>query len=320
MKNSNQDYVPDILGDGFEQLTLTLNDDYEGKVIATLIRRESITSSAKAILYIHGFSDYFFQEQMAKRFSKEGYTFYALDLRKYGRSYMSHQIINNVRSLIEYDEEINEALHIIKSEKHSEVILMGHSTGGLIITHYAGRYFKSGLFHGIICNSPFYEFNLSAFERKIGIPLLSFLSKYFPDMLISGGFSRFYGYSLHQDNYGEWNYNLSWKPHDLPKVTLSFINAIHTAHKSIQNNLKLAVPALVLYSSQTINDRKWSERFMEGDAVLNVDHIHEYASQLRGEVTTCEIENGLHDLVLSKKPIREHVYKIIFEWLKVNVR
>ncbi|MBA6153992.1 alpha/beta hydrolase [Gelidibacter maritimus] len=320
MINSNQAYVPDILGDEFEQRTLTLKDDYEGKVIATLIRRQTTIPSAKAILYIHGFSDYFFQDQMAKRFNKEGYTFYALDLRKYGRSYLNHQIINNVRSLIEYDEEINATLHIIKSEKHSEVILMGHSTGGLIITYYAGRHLHSNLFHGIICNSPFYEFNLNAIERKIGIPVLSFLSNYFPNLLISGGFSRFYGYSLHRDHFGEWDYNLAWKPHDLPKVTLSFIHAIHKAHKSIQNNMKLNVPGLILYSSQTIKDKKWSERFMEGDAVLNVDHIRQYASQLQGKVTVREIEHGLHDLVLSKHEVREYVYKIIFEWLKMNFK
>jgi alpha-beta hydrolase superfamily lysophospholipase len=318
MTYNEHDYVPDILGNGFEQLTLTFKRDYEGMVIATLIRKQPITPSSKAILYIHGFSDYFFQEQMAKRFNKEGYTFYALDLRKYGRSYMSHQIINNVRSLIEYDEDIAEALNIIKTEKHSEVLLMGHSTGGLIITYYASRHLKSGLFHGVICNSPFYEFNLSPFKRKIGIPILSFLSKYLPNTLISGGFSRLYGYSLHHEKYGEWDYNLAWKPHDLPKVTLSFINAIHKAHKNVQNNLRLDVPTLVLYSNQTIKDKKWSERFMEGDAVLNVDHISQYANQLKGEVTTCEIENGVHDLVLSKKPVRDRVYKIIFEWIKIN--
>ncbi|RXJ49478.1 alpha/beta hydrolase [Gelidibacter gilvus] len=320
MNYSFDDYTPDILGEGFEQLTLTFNDDYEGKVIATLIRRQPLTPSTKAVLYIHGFSDYFFQDQMAKRFNKAGYTFYALDLRKYGRSYLDHQKMNNVRSLLEYDEEINAALEIIKTEKHTEVILMGHSTGGLIITYFAGRHLNSNLFHGIICNSPFYEFNLSAFERRIGIPILSFLSKYVPDKLISGGLSRFYGYSLHREEYGEWDYNIAWKPHDLPKVTLSFISAIHKAHKITHNKLRLDVPTLVLYSSQSINDKKWSENFMEGDAVLNVDHIHQFASQLQGDITSCEIENGMHDLVLSKEPVREQVYKTIFEWIKVNFR
>lgn len=315
MKEHEANYCPDILGEGFEQLTLSFPDDYEGKVIATLIRKKSAQLSSKAILYIHGFNDYFFQDQMAKRFNEEGYNFYALDLRKYGRSLLSHQKLNNVQSLLEYDEEINEALQIMKSENNKEVILMGHSTGGLIVTNYGGNHLKSGLFQGIICNSPFYEFNMNAFERKIGIPLISFLSTYFPNKTISPGLSELYGYSLHKDKYGEWDYLLAWKPHEIPDVNLSFIGAIHHAHKKTQNNLYLDVPILVLHSSKSIYEKKWSPKFMEGDCVLNVDHIEHYTHTIKGNVTSCEIENGMHDLVLSKKPVRNEVYKKMFEWL-----
>ncbi|WP_027127481.1 alpha/beta hydrolase [Gelidibacter mesophilus] len=317
---SDGDYERDLLGDGFQQRRLNYADDYEGEVIATLVRKKSEIPSVKAVLYVHGFNDYFFQDQMAQRFNGAAYNFYALDLRKYGRSLLAHQKMNNVHSLLEYDEEINEALQIIKSENNMEVLLMGHSTGGLILTNYAGRNLRSTLFHGLICNSPFYEFNLNGIERNLGVPLLSFLSRFLPNLLISGGFSKLYGYSLHRQKYGEWNYLLNWKPHDIPKVTLSFINAIRTAHKSIQNKLTLDVPTLVLYSSQSVNDKKWSERFMKGDAVLNVKHIAYYANQLNGNITNCEIENGMHDLVLSQKSVRETVYREMFEWIDLNFR
>ena len=156
VKMNDRMYSSDVLGGRFSKCTLSLEDDYDGKVIATLIRRKSQTSATKAILYIHGFNDYFFQDQMAKRFNNEGYNFYALDLRKYGRSLLSHQKLNNVRSLLEYDEEISKALQIIKLESNNQVILMGHSTGGLIVTNYAWNHLNSQLFHGIICNSPFF--------------------------------------------------------------------------------------------------------------------------------------------------------------------
>jgi alpha-beta hydrolase superfamily lysophospholipase len=130
---SYNNYFPDVLGDGFNKLTFSLKDDYEGKVIATLVRRDSKTKTKKAILYIHGFNDYFFQEEMAKTFNKQGYNFYALDLRKYGRSYLKHQKLNNVRSLQEYDEEIDISLKTINSENNSQVILMGHSTGAYTV-------------------------------------------------------------------------------------------------------------------------------------------------------------------------------------------
>ena len=319
-EKTNTNYLPDVLGDGFNKLILSLADDYEGDVVATLIRRNSKTKTGKAILYIHGFNDYFFQEEMAKKFNNQGYNFYALDLRKYGRSYLSHQKLNNVRSLIEYDEEIDLALQIIKSENNNQVILKGHSTGGLIVTNYAGNHLNNNLFHGIICNSPFYEFNLNIIERKIGIPILSMLSTYFSNKLISSGFSKLYGYSLHEKKHGEWNYSLTWKPHEIPKVNLGFISAIHNAQKKIQNNLVIDVPLLVLYSNTSIYENHWSEKFKEGDAVLNVNHIRNYASKIEGNVTSFEIENGMHDLILSKKPVRENVYKKMFEWIDIKFK
>ena len=319
-EKTNTNYLPDVLGDGFNKLILSLADDYEGDVVATLIRRNSKTKTGKAILYIHGFNDYFFQEEMAKKFNNQGYNFYALDLRKYGRSYLSHQKLNNVRSLIEYDEEIDLALQIIKSENNNQVILKGHSTGGLIVTNYAGNHLNNNLFHGIICNSPFYEFNLNIIERKIGIPILSMLSTYFSNKLISSGFSKLYGYSLHEKKHGEWNYSLTWKPHEIPKVNLGFISAIHNAQKKIQNNLVIDVPLLVMYSNTSIYENHWSEKFKEGDAVLNVNHIRNYASKIEGNVTSFEIENGMHDLILSKKPVRENVYKKMFEWIDIKFK
>lgn len=313
--NISKEYSPDILGDGFEKLSLKLSNDYEGEVIATLIRRITNEKSEKAILYIHGFNDYFFQKELAIRFNKEAYNFYALDLRKYGRSYLSHQKFNNVRSILEYNEELDLALNIIKSENNHQVILMGHSTGGLITTNYAVNHINSDLFHGLICNSPFYEFNLNYFKRTVGIPMLSSIGNYFPNIPISGGFSELYGYSLHKEKYGEWNYSLPWKPYEIPNVNLGFIRAIKRAQVNIRKKTIITIPVLVMHSDNSVYDEFWSDKFTKGDAVLNVDHIKNNAHKLDGEVSILEIENGLHDLILSKKAVRENVYSKIFAWL-----
>ena len=91
------------------------------------------------MLYIHGFSDYFFQRHMAERFAAEGYAFYALDLRKYGRSLRPGQHGNFCKSLSEYYPDIARAIDVIGEP----VLLAGHSTGGLVCALYmhegAGR-------------------------------------------------------------------------------------------------------------------------------------------------------------------------------------
>jgi len=311
-------YSEDILGDNFENLSIPLKPDYEGEVVATLIRKKSQQVSTLAVLYIHGFNDYFFQKELANHFIDNGYNFYALDLRKYGRSWLDHQKFNNVRSLREYDEEITKALEIIKVEENEKVILMGHSTGGLIVTNYAGNHLQNSLFHGIICNSPFYDFNLNLVERKLGIPFLSFLGRFFPNKLISSGFTKLYGYSLHINKHGEWRYSLQWKPHDIPRVNLGFIKAIYKAQQNIHSGLHIDKPILVLHSDKSIYTKKWTDKLMKGDAVLNVDHIQKYASKLQGDVSIMTINNGMHDLILSRKPVRDATYKNMFDWLKKN--
>jgi len=40
-------YQPDILGTGYEQATLNFPDDYEGKVVATLIRKKAAQPTKK---------------------------------------------------------------------------------------------------------------------------------------------------------------------------------------------------------------------------------------------------------------------------------
>ena len=71
---------PDSLLPGFEALELSFPDDYDGRVIATLVRLPSGNAPLGTVLYFHGFIDYFFQRHVAERFAAEGYAFHALDL------------------------------------------------------------------------------------------------------------------------------------------------------------------------------------------------------------------------------------------------
>ena len=50
---------------GFWALTFVLEPDYDGPVSATLIRRPLHRERACAVLYLHGYVDYFFQAHLA---------------------------------------------------------------------------------------------------------------------------------------------------------------------------------------------------------------------------------------------------------------
>ena len=87
-----------------EQLTtLTCLPDAEGAVVATLVRPFPARSgrNGQATLYLHGYVDYYFHPHVAQAFLDAGQSFYALDLRKYGRSLRPHQTPFFCRSLSE---------------------------------------------------------------------------------------------------------------------------------------------------------------------------------------------------------------------------
>lgn len=308
-------YQADILGDGYEQRIFNFPNDYEGRVVSTLVRKKSANPTRKAVLYVHGFLDYFFQTEMAEQFNQHGFDFYAIDLRKYGRSKLPHQIFYNVLNLKEYNADLDQALKIIEEENHDAVLLAGHSTGGLTTTLYAAHHPKHHLIKALWVNSPFYDFNLSFIERKLGIPVLSMIGKVLPKAKFPSKLNRWYVPSLHRQFYGEWEFNLDWKPKSASTVQLSFIHAIHEAQKRIHRGLRLNIPVLVMHSHQTKRPRRWGKDAMESDVILNVKDIQRNGQRIQGDVTIQSIRNGLHDLVLSRKPVRDQVYQQLFQWL-----
>lgn len=309
-------YQTDILGEDYQQLTLNFADDYDGKVVATLVRKKSAQATKKAVLYIHGFSDYFFQTEMAEQFNQHGYDFYALDLRKYGRSKLPHQKFYYLLDLREYDAEITKALEIIGQENHNQVLLAGHSTGGLITTLYAAHYPDHRLIKALWTNSPFYDFYKSVIEKKVGIPLLSEVGERLPNAKFPSGLNQWYTPSLHKDFYGEWDFNLNWKPKSLPFVHLCFVNAIHKAQKEIHRGISLNIPTLIMHSHQSKYPKKWGVDAQQSDVILDVKDMTDNAKKMKGDVQTLAIKNGLHDLVLSAPPVRKKVYEDLFSWLE----
>lgn len=313
------DYSADLLGEGYEQQILNFPDDYEGRVVATLVRKKANHTTDKAVLYIHGYIDYFFQKEMAEQFNLHGYDFYALDLRKYGRSKLPHQTFFNVHDLREYDAEISRALELIEQESHHQVLLAGHSTGGLIATLYAAHYRQNSLIKALWVNSPFYEFNLSLAEKKLGIPLLSQVGRVLPRQPFPSKLNRWYVTSLHQSLKGEWDFDLNLKPVSAPTVLLSFVHAIHSAQKEIHKGVYIDIPILVMHSHQTKNPKRWHKSVTQSDVILNVKDIRKYAKKIKGDVTIQSIQNGVHDLVLSAPAVREAVYQKLFQWLNSKI-
>lgn len=307
----------DILGNGFEKRTVTLPDDYSGKVRSTIIRKMSKEDRHKAIVYIHGYNDYFFQQEMADRFVDSCYNFYAIDLRKYGRSFIEGQRRFEVRNMAEYFPEIDSVMTQAVNDGNTSIIMKGHSTGGLLSSYYLAKN-KTGKFpiKGVILNSPFLDMNLSGFFESVLVPMVSSVAKLFKNISIPQGDSNAYAQSLLKKYHGEWDYNTDWKLEVSPAVTSGWIRAIHTSQKFLQKGVNLNIPTLLLHSDKSIYGNEWTPEFNKGDAVLDINDISKYGKRLSGKLTEMKVYNGLHDLYLSDKKVREALYLKTFEWLK----
>jgi alpha-beta hydrolase superfamily lysophospholipase len=309
-------YFGDILGKGFRQATIVQPSDYEGSVTCTIIKKEAPQKSTKAVLYVHGFNDYFFQEEMAERFLKEGYNFYAVDLRKYGRSWLSHQKFNNVRDLSEYFADIDTTLHMIRSEGSEKILLVGHSLGGLIVTSYAGARNGKERFDAVLLNSPYFNLDVKSGLKKTALPLIIKRAEKHPETNIDLGINPLYGESLHKDYHGEWSYSLGLKPLIAPPVNFGWVRAVHLGLEELGRGIQINKPVLVLHAARSVDEKKWSDAFFNGDAVLDVAEVARQAQNIVGQYSIQAVPGGMHDLVLSRKPVREEVYSTIFNWAK----
>jgi alpha-beta hydrolase superfamily lysophospholipase len=306
----------DILGAPYKRRTIDLGTDDEGPVVATLVSRPAEVQTGRAVLYVHGFVDYFFQSHLADFYVERGFDFYALDLRKYGRSLLPHQTPNFVRSISEYFPELDEAARIIREQDgHRQLLVNAHSTGGLITPLWAHRVRDAGIVDGLFLNSPFFEFNISPLLRRTAGPAYSALARWRPYATVRNSVSLAYGHSIHSTHHGEWTYDLAWKPLESFPVRAAWLAAIRSAHARLQAGLEIPAPVLVACSTESYRGTSWSEAAMRADAVLDVEHIAQYASRLGRHVTIVRVDGGLHDLTLSAPLVREKVFQELDRWI-----
>ena len=121
----NNSWVTDsVLGTPFQQLTFDFGTEptEHTTAYATLVRYTGSSgpdsladdwAARPAILWIHGLTDYFFHKHVAEYFHHQGFAFYALDLRKCGRSLRDGQTAHHCLDIAEYYEELDAAAELI---------------------------------------------------------------------------------------------------------------------------------------------------------------------------------------------------------------
>lgn len=316
-------WSPDFLG-GYETTDLALPgaepapgepDDVD--LVATLIRKSGPRMGSRAVLYIHGWNDYFFQAHVADYLTDLGYDFYALELRRYGRSIRPGQLRGFIANLDDYSLELDAAADLIAAD-HDRLMLMGHSTGGLIAALWAAR--NADRLEGMILNSPWLDLQGSAIVRALGAPVIDVLGSRAPTSIIRVPDLGFTARSLHISLGGEWDYDLTLKSRPSPPIRTGWLRAVLLGHQRVAAGLGIGVPILVLASARTEFARRWHEGLRVVDSVLDVEQTAARAVRLGPHVTVVRIPDGLHDLTLSAPRVREQALDEIGRFVEAYVK
>ncbi|MCC2318831.1 alpha/beta hydrolase [Cellulomonas chengniuliangii] len=309
--------APDVLGEGWTAQTLPLRPDRSGRSpVATLVRRTpdpGAPAARRAVLYVHGFVDYFFQRHVGDAFAAHGDDFYALDLRGYGRSLLPWQEPNYVTDLSVHSEELDAAARLLLVD-HDELVLMGHSTGGLIAALWADARRDDGVVGALVLNSPWLDLRGSWFERVVATRLIDVAGPLAPRLVV-GKLSPHYGQALHAASGGEWDYDLAWKPHGGFPVRAGWLRTVRRGHARVARGLAISCPVLVLASDATGPDDRWHDALLSTDSVLDVAQIAARSARLGPDTTFVEVPGGAHDLALSAEQARGRYLREVLDWL-----
>ena len=309
----------DVLGAPYTAETIRFPPDSEGPVVATLVHKPAAQPTRKAVLHVHGFADYFFQTAYAEWWNARGYDFYAVDLRKYGRSLREHQTPNYVADLEEYFPDLDSAWQrITVRDGHDHVVATAHSTGGLTLPLWADHR-RPGELAGMVLNSPWFDMHGHPLVRTAGTVLLRRLGLRQPMRELRRNVTGFYTRSLHADHEGEWEFDLAWKPVESWPVYAGWLRAIRIGHARLHAGLDVDCPALVLSSGASAQPPEMGEDVHRHDVVLDVQQIRRWAPALGRHVTVVAVQDARHDVVLSLPEVRARVYDEMSRWLTAYV-
>lgn len=317
-------WAADPLGDGFEHQTLDFGADGEGPAVATLIRyrpkgwRNKLRRKARGvILSVHGWSDYFYNRELAEFWHRRGYHFYALDLRHHGRSLRAeHELPGYVDDLRAYDEELGATMQLLRTAHPAlPVVAQGHSTGGLVLCLWMAR--TNPPITALVLNSPWLEFQGTAFLRIPIHGLMEAITRTNPRRKLSGPEFDHYWRSLSAEAHGEWDLHRLWRPRIAFPNTAGWLKTIFDGHALVAKGLKLQVPIFVLTSDRTQIGAVYSPDMQHSDSVIDVQQTRLRAMKLGSFVTLCEVPGAMHDVFTSAEPARAAAYRDLRLWLRI---
>ena len=306
-----------LLGAPFQEAPLGL---------ATLVRYphpDSSPSPRGAVLHVHGYNDYFFQEHLARSFAAAGYAFHAVDLRAAGRSLRPGQIPHFVTDLREQAGDVAAAARAVRRlEPGLPLVVHAHSTGGLTAALWAHAHRNAaGADAGpdaLVLDSPFLDLSAPGWQRTFGTRLLDSLGHLASTSVVSDNLSR-YAEHLLAANGGRWEFDTTLKRPEGQPARVGWFVAVRRGQARVAAGLEIACPVLLARSDSSGPDELDNPLLDAQDTILDVEQMAALGPRLGDDVTELVIPGGVHDLSLSARGPREAYLDGMLSWTNRRV-
>ncbi|MGC5628140.1 alpha/beta hydrolase [Georgenia sp. Z1344] len=310
--------VSDVLGTPYVTRTVPLSLTDGGhsrrvRDVATVVHRSGVGRHGRAVVYLHGFIDTFFHAEHEAAWHDAGWDLYALEMRRSGRSLRPGQVRDDIRMMHVRHEEVGLAVDLARSEGAEEVVLLGHSTGGLQAVLFAHDH--PGAVDAVLLNSPWLDLGRGWPTDVVATALVDRLAPLAPRLPISS-LTGTYGDWLTSPDGGGWDVPPSLKPTTSMPVHAGFFRAVRRAQRAVQRGRADVAEPVLLAMSRRSGARvdPGPADLSSSDVVLDVRTMRRSASLLGERVDVLEVPGGIHDLALSPEPARSFYASEVIAW------
>lgn len=252
----------------------------------------------KCIIWIPGRNDYFFHYHFSSFYSE--YDIYSIMFKN--NHARRKDIIHHVDHLEEHFLEIDKIYENYDINNYDEVILYGHSTGGLLCILYNEQNKKNKI-NKLILNSPFLKFKGHWIENIFLNYIGWYLFNYIPDINISFTINKPNSYALSLCN--KYKINKKYKTyHNLPIISSWIINIMKHQNRISLNKIKINIPTIIFYCDKSIKNN-FTE---QGDSIINIEeNLKQIPYLINDNLLHLKIiKNGRHDILCSDGDIHNN--------------
>ncbi len=329
----------DVLGPGFEsrRLRVTGRGAHDR---ATLVRHlpwldpvherfdaESWRRAPGTVIYVHGWSDYFANPELARTVSAAGFRFYALDLHGYGRALDDDilarpDIPGYAESMREYREDLQQAVRAIAQDgaaaEPERIVWIGHSTGGLLLGLAALLAQEPPA--GLALATPWTSSHVHDLTGRALVAVLRRVPRRWHERPLPLRLTSSYFRSLSAEQKGEWELDPRWRPQTSFPLTVGFLRAAHEGHLRLRElhheGSQVRAPVLLQTARKSLFLPWWTPLATRRDTVLDVRQVRRGIGVLARTPRVISYDGGLHDIHRSGPQVRERAFADLSGWLR----